>query len=147
ESQLILNDYQILHLPEFTQDYLEIITVLQERELIDGIGLQAHFLERADVPVVAANLETLAATGLPIYISEFDLNFANDARHANAMRDLFTVFWENPAVVGVTHWGHLQGSVWRTIAYLIRNDGSTRPAMDWIVCYLDGGADCAVPEY
>lgn len=147
ESQLILNDYQILHLPEFTQDYLEVITVLQERDLIDAIGLQAHFLERADVPVVAANLDTLAATGLPIYISEFDLNLANDARHANVMRDLFTLFWENPAVAGVTHWGHLQGSIWRTEAYLIRGDGSTRPGFDWIICYLDGGTDCTVPVY
>jgi GH35 family endo-1,4-beta-xylanase len=147
-SQLILNDYQILHLEVFTQDYLGVIGLLQERGLIDAIGVQAHFLERAEVPVVASNLQLLADTGLPIYVSEYDLNYADDARQANVMRDLFTVFWEQPAVAGVTHWGHLQGSVWRTNAYLIRSDGSTRPALDWLVCYLGGGGDsCTVPEY
>jgi endo-1,4-beta-xylanase len=147
-SQLILNDYQILHLPEFTADYLEIITLLQERGLIDAIGEQAHFLEQTQASMIQTNLDTLAATGLPIYITEFDLNFANDAQHANVMRDLFTVFWEHPSVVGVTHWGHMEGSIWRTAAYLIRANGTLRPAFDWILCYLAGGGDsCTVPEY
>ncbi|HEX7025609.1 MAG TPA: endo-1,4-beta-xylanase [Gammaproteobacteria bacterium] len=146
-AQLILNDYQILHLPEFTADYLEVINLLQERGLIDAIGVQAHFLERTQGSMVQTNLDTLAETGLPIYVSEFDLNLSNDAQHANMMRELFTVFWEHPAVAGVTHWGHLQGSIWRTEAYLIRSDDSQRPALDWLVCYLGGGSDCPVPVY
>lgn len=147
KAQLTLNDYQILHLPVFTQEYLEIINLLNERNLIDAISVQGHFLERADVPLVAANLDSLAATGLPIYVSEFDLNFADDARHANVFRDLFTVFWEHPSVVGVTHWGHLEGTVWRPNAYLVREDGTPRPALEWVMCYLDGGSNCYVPEY
>jgi endo-1,4-beta-xylanase len=147
-ARLILNEYNTLMLEQFTTNYMTVVQVLQERELIDGIGEQAHFLERADVPVVAANLDTLATTGLPIYISEFDLNFADDARQANVMRDLFTVFWDHPSVGGVTHWGYRQGATWRTDAYLVRADGTTRPALDWIVCYMGGGGDtCTVPDY
>lgn len=146
-AQLILNDYQILILSNFTQDYLNVITVLQDRGLIDAIGLQAHFLERADASAVAANLNTLAATGLPIYISEFDINLENDARHAIVLSELFQVFWEHPSVVGVTHWGHLEGSVWQESAHLINTDGSTRPALDWIVCYLNGNNGCTLPTY
>lgn len=147
DSQLLLNDYQILIMESFTQDYLQLVQLLQERGLIDGIGLQAHFLERAENDVVKKNLETLAATGLPIYISEFDLNFKNDAQHANRMRDLFTIFWDNPSVVGVTHWGHLQGYMWRENAYLIRTNKSLRPGFEWMLCYVAGGTDCTVPEY
>src|SRR5690606_38634021 len=147
ESQLILNDFQILILPNFTQDYLQVIDVLDERGLIDGIGVQAHFLERAEIPVVAANLDTLAATGLPIYVSELDVDLADDARQANVMRDLFTVFWNHPSVVGVTHWGHLQGSMFQPNAYLIRSDGTSRPALDWLDCFVAGGTECTVPEY
>lgn len=146
-AQLILNDYQILHLPQFTQDYLVIINLLQERGLIDAIGVQAHFLERTQASMVQTNLDTLAATGLPIYATEFDLNLANDAQQANVMRDLFTVFWEHPAVVGVTHWGYLEGNTWQANAYLLRADGTQRPALDWLVCYLGGDADCPVPVY
>jgi endo-1,4-beta-xylanase len=146
-AELLLNDYQVLIHEAFTLDYLAIVELLQSEGLIDGISEQAHFLERADVSTVASNLQLLAATGLPIYISEFDVDFADDARHANVFRDLFTTFWEHPSVLGVTHWGHLQGNTWRTNAYLIRQDKSERPALQWLTCYLDGNDDCAVPVY
>ncbi|HEY6643258.1 endo-1,4-beta-xylanase [Povalibacter sp.] len=148
KAKLILNEYNTLILEQFTTNYMTVVQLLQERKLIDGIGEQAHFLERADVPVVAANLDTLATTGLPIYISEFDLNFADDARQANVMRDLFKVFWDHPSVAGVTHWGFREGAMWRTNAGLVRTDGTARPALDWIVCYMGGGGDtCTVPQY
>jgi endo-1,4-beta-xylanase len=146
-SELILNDYQILILDPFTDQYLQIIDLLKARGLIDGIGEQGHFLERAELPVVAANLGRLAATGLPIYITELDVNFASDARHANVLRDLVTTFWANPSVVGITHWGHEQGSTWQANAYLIRTDGSLRPGLAWLDCARAGGTNCTVPEY
>ncbi|HEX7028066.1 MAG TPA: endo-1,4-beta-xylanase, partial [Gammaproteobacteria bacterium] len=145
-AQLLLNDYQILHLEANTAEYLALIQLLLDRDLIDAIGLEAHFLEQTAPAMVQINLDTLADTGLPIYITEFDLNLADDARHANVMSQLFPVFWEHPAVEGVTHWGHRQGSVWQANAYLINSDGTERPALEWLVCYLNGGTDCTVPE-
>lgn len=147
DAQLILNDYQVLQLPEFTADYLELISLLNDRGLIDAIGVEAHFLEKTSPAMVQTNLDTLATIGLPIYATEFDLNIADDALHANVMRDLFPVFWEHAAVEGVTHWGHLQGSVWQPNTYLLRSDGTERPALEWLVCYLNGEMDCTVPEY
>jgi len=148
KAKLHLNEFNTVILGQFTDNYLALIKLLQDRNLVDGIGEQGHFLERADVAEVKANLDKLGATGLPIYISELDLNFADDARQANVMRDLFTVFWTHPAVAGVTHWGFRQGAVWQTNTYLVRNDGTTRPALDWITCYITGGGDtCTVPVY
>ncbi len=152
-AKLILNEFNVMVDDGLTTNYLNIINLLKERSLIDGIGEQAHFYERTNPAVIAANLDRLAATGLPIYISEFDLNLANDADHANVMKNLFPVFWNHPSVAGVTHWGHLEGSIWRGNAYLIRADGTTRPALDWLVCYMDEGnkgnkdKKCKVPEY
>jgi len=146
-AELLLNDYSILTMASTTADYLEVVQVLQDRGLIDGIGEQGHFYERApDLSVIEANLGALESTGLPLYITELDLDFADDARQAHRMRDLFSIFWSNPSVLGVTHWGHLQGSTWQPDAYLIRNDGSSRPALDFIECYRAGGTDCPVPE-
>lgn len=150
ESTLILNDYNILNQRQNTLDYLELIALLQAQELIDGIGVQAHFLEQTSAATVKANLDLLAATGLPIYASELDINFADDARHANKLRELFTVFWEHPAVAGITHWGYRQGAVWRTDAWLLNDDGSERPGLSWLHCYaVEGNDDCdhLVPEY
>ncbi len=147
-AKLILNEYNVIVEDGLTTNYLNLINLLKERKLIDGIGEQAHFYERANVDVLGANLQRLADTGLPIYISEFDLNLENDADHANVMANLFPLFWDHPSVAGVTHWGHRQGSVWRTNGYLVRTDGSTRPALDWIQCYrAGGGASCVVPEF
>lgn len=146
-AQLLLNEYNELILDQFTTNYLEIIELLQERDLIDGIGVQAHFLERADLDVVASNLDRLAATGLPIYVSELDVNFADDARQALVLSQLFTLFWEHPSVAGITHWGHLEGDVWQDHSHLIESDGSLRPSMEWIQCYLGGGTSCPLPPY
>ena len=148
KAELLLNDYSILTMASSTQDYLKIVKVLSDRGLIDGIGEQGHFYERApELSVLTANLNALTATGLPLYVTELDLNFADDALQANRMRDLFSAFWSNPSVLGVTHWGHLQGNMWQSNAYLIRTDGSSRPALTWIECYRAGGTNCTVPTY
>lgn len=147
KAELILNDYNILVLPQFTDEYLTLIHLLDERGLIDGIGEQAHFLETAELPVVAANLDALAATGLPIYISELDVNYANDARHANRLKDLFSLFWSHPSVVGVTHWGHEQGRMWRENAHLVKSDGTPRVGLQWLTCFISGQPGCTVPVY
>ena len=147
KSELLLNDYNVEAVDASATDYINIINLLKNRGLIDGIGLQAHFLERAETSVVAGNLDRFAATGLPIYVSELDLNLSNDARQAQRMRDLFTLFWQHPSVLGVTHWGFLQGNMWQPDAYLVRTDGTRRPALDWINCFRAGGSNCPVPEY
>jgi GH35 family endo-1,4-beta-xylanase len=146
-AQLLLNDYNVLVLPQATNDYVALINLLKERGLIDGVGEQAHYLERAELPVVQEDLDALAATGLPIYVSELDVNFADDARQAQRLSELFTMFWNNPSVVGVTSWGYLQGRTWRPDAYLIRTDGTNRPAMDWIACFTSGQSSCPLPVY
>lgn len=147
KSKLLINEYNTVILPPFTDSYLVLVKLLADRGLLDGIGEQGHFLERADPAVVKADLDALATVGLPIYISELDLNFADDARQANVMRDLFTVFWDHPSVAGITHWGFRQGATWLANSHLVRTDGTPRPALDWIVCHQVGGDDCTVPEY
>jgi endo-1,4-beta-xylanase len=146
-AELHLNDYQVEVMQQFTLQYLDIIELLQAEGSIDGIGIQGHFLERAEVSEVESNLALLADTGLPIHVTEFDVNFADDARHANVYRDLFTVFWNNPAVLGVTNWGFREGAVWQASSHLVESDGTPRPALDWLTCFVAGGQDCSVPEY
>lgn len=147
DAELILNEYNTVILDSMTTQFLEIVTLLQNRGLVDGIGEQAHFLEKADPAVVDANLARLIATGLPVYVSELDLDIANDALQAKVMSQLFPVFWEASSVLGVTHWGYRQGGMWRPDAYLLRSDGTARPAFTWLECYLAGGTDCPLPEY
>ncbi len=136
-GKLILNEYGIERIGGKQTRFRSLVSVLQQEKLIDGIGVQGHFLEGADPAKVKQGLDFLAETGLPIYISEFELDIADDARHQQQFIALFTMFWEHPAVHGVTLWGHREGAMWRKNGYLVRKDGTDRPAMTWLRGYMD----------
>lgn len=135
-SELLLNDFNILLSDENTTDYLEIITLLQAEALIDGIGLQGHFLENTNAEIIRANLNRLGATGLPVYISEFDLNIADDQQQLERMQLLFPLFYSSKYVKGITFWGYRENQLWQENSRLINADGTKRPAMKWLECYL-----------
>jgi endo-1,4-beta-xylanase len=146
--QLLINEYNILQDNNVTTNYIKLVDTLKVRGLIDGIGIQGHYFEFRspvaatsntyvyDVNTIKANLNRLAATGLPIYISEFDINEPVDSVQLAQYKIYFPIFWSNPAVKGITLWGYMQGDMWQTNAYLIRSDGSERPAMQWLRIYV-----------
>lgn len=143
-SKLILNDYSIIDKDSATTKYLEIINLLKERKLIDGIGVQGHKGEitKQPIAVMKNNLDRLAATGLPIYMSEIDLGNinndteANDKEQLELYQQIFPLFWEHPAVKGITFWGYVEGKMWLKKCNLVRNDGTWRPSMIWLKDYL-----------
>jgi endo-1,4-beta-xylanase len=145
-AKLHINDFDILKSDGNTKEYLKIIRILKERDLIDGIGVQAHFLERTDPGTIKANLDRLAATGLPIHISEYDVDRADDEQQLRIYKQQFPVFWEHPSVMGVTLWGYREGHTWRKRAYLQRKDGSERPALVWLRSYIEAQRDVSADE-
>jgi GH35 family endo-1,4-beta-xylanase len=145
-AQLLINDYSITNDGNATTRYLQIIQLLKDRGLIDGIGDQVHAFsttEAAPMPNHRANLDRLAATGLPIYGSEFDLDgvafgvINDDVQVANYQR-VFPVFWEHPAVKGITIWGYVRGFHWRNSQgdWLLYPNGGERPALQWLIRYV-----------
>jgi endo-1,4-beta-xylanase len=142
--KLLLNDYGIINDNSSTTQYLQIINLLKDRGLIDGIGVQGHRfeLESADTNIVKGNLDRLAATGLPIYISEFDLgNLGNsgtpdDNQQLQLYQKVFPVLWRHPGVKGITIWDYIEGQTWQTTCYLVRADGTARPALLWLAQFV-----------
>ncbi len=143
-AKLLINDYGIINDNNATSTYLQIINLLKDRGLIDGIGVQGHrfALESADTSTLKNNLNKLGATGLPVYISELDLGnigntgTPNDNTQLQLYKKIFPILWKNPAVKGITLWGYLEGEMWQTTCYLIRSDGTWRPAMTWLAQYV-----------
>jgi endo-1,4-beta-xylanase len=145
--KLVLNEYNVLHDTTVTSNYLRLIDTLRVRGLIDAIGVQGHYFEFKSaagdpnpytwpIPRLKYNLDRLVATGLPVYITEFDINEADDNVQLQNYQTYFPLFWENSGVSGMTLWGYVQGDVWKTNAYLVRSDGSERPALQWLRRYL-----------
>ncbi|MDZ7723889.1 MAG: endo-1,4-beta-xylanase [candidate division KSB1 bacterium] len=143
-AQLLINDYHIINNHSATTSYLEIINLLRDRGLIDGIGVQGHRfeLEYASTTTLKHNLDRLAATGLPIYISELDLGNLNDAgtpdddQQLTLYKRIFPVLWEHPSVKGITLWGYIENQMWQPTCYLVHYDGAWRPAMEWLAQYI-----------
>ena len=136
---LMINEYGVMSSTSTTDQYLHIIRLLQDNgSLIDAIGLQAHaFSQGVSNDVVLRNLDSLATTGLPIYITELDIDGETDLKQVHGYMNLFPLFWEYPAVQGITLWGFRPG-MWRTAqkAYLIDGNGEERPALLWLRAYL-----------
>lgn len=144
-AKLFLNDYNIVNNNGATTSYLQIINLLKSKNLIDGIGEQGHFMESTPIATIKSNLDRLAATSLPVHISEFDIHLADDTQQKNKYEELFPVFWTHASVYGITLWGYREGQIWRESAYLIRANGTDRPAFTWLKNYVansNGGLLC-----
>ena len=138
-SKLIINEYNVINSETTTQQYIQIINLLKAENLIDGIGEQAHAFTTKDVSsaLLKKNIDALAATGIPLYLTEVDIDGLTDLIQLKEMQRVFPIFWEHPSVKGVTLWGFRYG-VWRNDqgAYLINEDGSERLAFKWLKAYV-----------
>ena len=141
DVSLSINEYSVMNETSNADNYREIIDLLvAEDTLIDAVGLQAHgFSHGASNATILRNLDTLAAAGLPLYVTEFDADGQTDRIHVRNYMRVFPLLWEHPAVKGITLWGFRPG-MWRTEqgAYLIDAYGNERPAMTWLRAYLKG---------
>jgi len=135
-AKLMINEWGILNGWTSIEDYLKIINLLRERGLIDGIGIGGHFLETKDISIINYKLEKLAETGLSIYITGYDVDTVDDNEQLKKYQEQFPLFWRYPAVKGITLGGYIKGTQWRKEAYLIRADGTERPALKWLREYL-----------
>jgi endo-1,4-beta-xylanase len=135
-AKLLINDYNILGYPKETVKYIHLIRLLQARHLIDGIGCQAHGLEHIKASVIRYDLRKLNSLEIPIYISEYDLNWKSDRKQLRQMKTQFPIFWNDPRVRGVTFWDFKQGHTWLPNTYLIRRNGTPRPAFVWLRNFL-----------
>jgi endo-1,4-beta-xylanase len=142
DADLMLNDFSIVNTPSDVIRYKEIVALLQAEDLIDAVGEQGHaFSTRGANDVMLASLDSLAELGLPIHITELDIDGPTDEIQLADYQRIFPMFWEHPAVVGVTLWGYRPGH-WRTAqgAFLALESGEERPALAWLREYLGSPA-------
>ncbi|MBN1116531.1 MAG: endo-1,4-beta-xylanase [Bacteroidales bacterium] len=135
---LLINEYGIMDNTTNTDRYLEIIKLLQEEDLIDGIGFQGHgFSHNGTNATYLRNIDTLASTGLPVYVTELDIDGNTDLEQVHNYMNLFPLLWEHPNIHGITLWGYEYG-LWRQDAgaNLVDQYGVDRPAFTWLKAYM-----------
>ncbi|HLV32915.1 MAG TPA: endo-1,4-beta-xylanase [Chitinispirillaceae bacterium] len=139
---LIYNDYNNCEYDDEVNWTVELIeTMLEAGAPIDAIGCQAHDAWQLSTKKVKENIDKLAATGLPIFITEYDIGESNDSKQKQIMEEQFTMFWNHPRIVGITYWGYIVGSTWRNGTGLMSSSGSERPALTWLKEYVKNNPD------
>jgi GH35 family endo-1,4-beta-xylanase len=131
---LILNDYNVLSWD--TDAFIRMATPAVNAGVVDALGAQGHGLEGQSLSSVQNKLNQVAALGLPIYISEYDVARTNDQEQLQIMQTQFPLFYNHPSVAGITLWGYVVGSTWVNGSGLIQSNGTHRPAMTWLMNYL-----------
>ena len=138
---LILNDYNNI---EYTNDANHFIDIAKKVKAggapIDAVGAQAHGLSSGQVSVATAKnmiAQLNSQTGLPVYITEFDISNADDTAQLNLYQQYIPFFISTSYIKGVTIWGWIYGKTWSQAAQsgLIRN-GTARPAMTYLMQQL-----------
>nr|BAF57409.1 putative glycosyl hydrolase family10 [uncultured symbiotic protist of Neotermes koshunensis] len=140
-SKLLINDYGIVNDSGAVQRYLGIINILKGKSLIDGIGIQCHQfnVNTLAAATITANVNSLGATGLPVYPSELDINGNSEADQAQIYQRVFPALWTNTNIKGITLWGYITGQTWKDGTGLVAcgNVGcAERQAMVWLKEYV-----------
>jgi GH35 family endo-1,4-beta-xylanase len=131
---LILNDYNVLSWD--TDAFIQMATPAVNAGVVDALGAQGHGLENWSLNDISRKLNQVAALGLPIYITEYDVARTNDQEQLQIMQTQFPLFYNHQSVAGITLWGYVVGSTWVNGSGLIQSNGTRRPAMNWLMNYL-----------
>jgi endo-1,4-beta-xylanase len=137
-ATLILNDYNNIEIANQNQHFIDIVKAVQAQGApIDALGAQSHGLSGANSARTMISLLTKLHddTGLPVYITEYDIDQADDAAQLARFQEHFAFFLDTEWVRGVTVWGWVFGRTWVPSSGLIRN-GEPRPAMVWLMQQL-----------
>jgi GH35 family endo-1,4-beta-xylanase len=103
--------------------------LIDEGQGPDGIGFMCHFDEGSLISpeIVLKRLDRFAEFGLPLQVTEFDVDTMDVKAQADYLRDFMTIVFSHPATEGFIMWGFWEGQHWRPSAALYRNDWSLKP--------------------
>jgi endo-1,4-beta-xylanase len=128
-TRLFYNEYTMFHAEPAASHFFDTVKFLRDHGApLHGIGEQAHIGgSPPSIPLVIERLDRFAALGLPIIITEFDINSDDDDFKASYLRDFMTAVFSHPATTGILQWGFWEGHHWFPVAALWNQDWTLRP--------------------
>ena len=139
KAVLIYNDYNTFQWN--TDDYIDLLKrIIKAGAPVDAAGCQSHDLNDLSGAKFKVALEKIHnEVGLPIFISEYDIDLADDNDQLKQYQEQIPIMWEADYVAGVTLWGYIHGATWVDNSGLIKN-GVERPALKWLREYMQTDA-------
>ncbi len=135
DAILIYNDYNSIRYD--LDAYITLVQTLRDAGApIDAYGNQSHELSGiSDTELKSALKKQQDALQMPMFVTELDIDIANDAQQKAQYQKVLPILWEAPYCAGVTLWGFIHGATWVSNSGLYKN-GAERPAMTWIKEYM-----------
>lgn len=132
DAQLFINEYAMLNClqsPDNIRAYLKTIHELRSKGApIDAIGVQGHVgSQPRDPEAVLSDLDLFLETGLPVQITEFDINSIDEDLQSDYTRDFLIACYSHPIVTGITLWGFWESKHWKPAASMFRRDWTAKP--------------------
>jgi GH35 family endo-1,4-beta-xylanase len=139
DAILIYNDYNSIQWD--INNYITLVQTLRDAGApIDAYGNQSHDVTDISKTNLNNALEKQQnALKMPMFITELDIDKANDAQQKTQYQNVLPTMWEKNYCAGVTLWGYVLGATWVANSGLYR-DGQERPAMTWIKEYMQTDA-------
>ncbi|KAK7103320.1 uncharacterized protein [Littorina saxatilis] len=106
--KLFLNDYNIVAHGKMTGAYVAQAERLKKANVgLYGLGVQCHFYneEAPDPDLIKIRLDMLAKTGLPVWVTEFNIVAADENKRAEFVETAMRAFYGHPVVEGILLWG------------------------------------------
>jgi len=72
-------------------------------------------------------------------------NPASETNQLNSYKTSFPVYWNHPAVAGITLWGYVEGQTWSAGTGILNSNGTERSAMTWLKSYMAERPDVGYP--
>ncbi|HNY32402.1 MAG TPA: endo-1,4-beta-xylanase [Fibrobacteria bacterium] len=137
KTKLLYNDYNTIEYGSEVNWQVEMAKQIKAQNIpVDGIGLQAHDAYKLSTSSVKSNIDKIAAVGIPLYITEYDIGESDDNKQKNIMAEQMTMFWNHQDIYGVTYWGLRAGQTWRTGTGIFTSGGQPRPSMSWLIDWI-----------
>lgn len=134
KARLFVNDYGILsHGASDTEHHDSLYKTIQLLRAggapIGGIGMQGHFDKQLTPPTkVWETLDRFSAFGIPIQITEHDIDVLDEEAWADYTRDFMIACFAHPATNAFITWGFWEGRHWIPNAAFWTKDWKPRPA-------------------
>ena len=131
DTPLWVNEGQILPGGSRMEDYEKMIRYLVDNKASpDGIGFMAHFAQNSlrSLDGLGAIYDRFAKFGVPLQLTEFDINTRDEQLQSDYLRDVMTLTFSHPSFHAIVMWGFWEGRHWRPDAALWRKDWSIKPA-------------------
>lgn len=145
---LIYNDYNTL--THQKSEFISLVsTLVKQGAPIDAYGHQTHDLDdyyqghgnsmsgfENNLKDIHDQITRNGGRELQCYITEYDINQANDNTQLDIMKGSFPAMWEADYVSGITIWGYINGATWRSNTGLVSGQGQDRASMKWLREYM-----------